>query len=154
MKQTHWTEQKDDHLKAHYHQKTATEIALDLNISKQSVLRRARKLGLARKTESGTAQRRKYSAEEDNYIQQNVQTYGVAQVASTLQRTEEAIRMRAKRLGIKITDPTVGLSPEQEQIVWENLTHKSYREIGDMIDKSAEAVRWHCRQRQWKKQRS
>lgn len=147
MTKKQWTTKDDQYLASFYHLKPATELAKHLKVSKQSVMRRAKKLQLGSKNDLGTAQRKRYALEEDRYISEHIKKHGAAHVATALQRTEEGIRSRAKRLGIKLADPTKSLTPEQEQVILDNLPDKTYHEIGVLIGKSGEAVGWHCRQR-------
>lgn len=151
MAKTKWTEKDDQYLTAFYHLKPATTLAKHLKISKQSVLRRAKKLNLGSKHTLRTAQRRRYSSDEDRYIFEYLKKHGAAHIALALQRTEQGIRNRAKRLGIQLGHPTSGLTPKQEQVILESLPHKTYHEIGELLGKSGEAIRWHCRQRKWTK---
>lgn len=151
MRHTKWTSVMDRYLRNNYHLAPASEIASTLKVSKQAVLRRARNLGIEKKSLVGTAQRGSYLPQEDNYIKENIHSIGALAVAKNLERPYEGIRKRANRLGIHIGGDNGALTPEQEAILIANIQHKTYREIGLLIDRNEEAVRWHARQRGLKK---
>ena len=115
-KHTNWTDEMDAYLVANYHSKPASQIAAELQTSKQAILRRARKLDVKRKTESDSAERPTYTAEEDAYIKD----------LSTARHVK-------------------ALTDKEQQYLEQNLGVKSYAEIGQVLNRNADAVRWHAR---------
>ncbi|WP_287832193.1 hypothetical protein [Idiomarina sp.] len=144
-KHTNWTEEMDAYLVAHYHLKAASQIATELYTSKQAVLRRARKLGVKRKADSDSAERPTYSAEEDAYIKGFIEQQGIEAVAEHLNRSVNAIRKRAQRLGVSTASHMKALTEKEQQYLEQNLGVKSYAEIGQVLNRNADAVRWHAR---------
>lgn len=144
-KHTDWTDEMDAYLVAQYHSKPASQIAAEIQTSKQAVLRRARKLGIKRKTESDSAERATYSAEEDAYIKDFVAEHGIEAVAEHLNRSTNAIRKRAQRLDVSTASHVKALTDEEQQYLEQNLKVKSYAEIGQVLNRKADTVRWHAR---------
>jgi hypothetical protein len=144
-KHTSWTDEMDAYLVANYHSKPASQIATELQTSKQAVLRRARKLDVKRKTESDSAERPTYSAEEDAYIKDFVVEQGIEAVAEHLNRSINAIRKRAQRLGVSTASHVKALTDEEQKYLEQNIGVKSYAEIGQVLNRNADAVRWHAR---------
>ncbi len=105
----------------------------------------AKKLGIKRKTESDSAKRPTYSAEEDAYIKHFVALQGIEAVAEHLNRSTNAIRKRAQRLGVSTASHVKTLIEEEQQYLEQNLEVKSYAEIGQVLNRNADAVRWHAR---------
>lgn len=140
-----WTDEMDAYLVAHYHSKPASQIAAELQTSKAAVLRRARKLGVKRKAESNSAERPTYTAEEDAYIKDFVEQQGIEAVAEHLNRSVNAIRKRAQRLGVSTASHVKALTDEEQKYLEQNLGVKSYAEIGQVLNRNADAVRWHAR---------
>ena len=144
-KHTNWNDEMDAYLVAHYHSKPASQIATELQTSKQAILRRARKLDVKRKTESDSAERPTYTAEEDSYIKDFVAEQGIEAVAEHLNRSVNAIRKRAQRLGVSTARHVKALTDKEQQYLEQNLGVKSYAEIGQVLNRNADAVRWHAR---------
>ena len=144
-KHTNWTDEMDAYLVAHYHSKAASQIATELQTSKQAVLRRARKLDVKRKTDSDSAERPTYSAEEDAYIKDSIEQQGIEAVAGHLNRSVNAIRKRAQRLGVSTASHVKALTEEEQKYLERNLGINSYAEIGQVLNRNADAVRWHAR---------
>lgn len=144
-KHTSWTDEMDAYLVAHYDSKPASQIAIELKTSKQAVLRRARKLGVKRKTESDSAERPTYTPEEDAYIKDFVEQQGIEAVAEHINRSINAVRKRAQRLGVSTASHVKALTEDELQYLEQNLGVKSYAEIGQVLNRNADAVRWHAR---------
>lgn len=134
-----WTSEKDRFLRANYHSMTAVALADALKCDRQVLLRRARVLNIRTKREAGTSIRRPYSESEKQFIRDHVAQDGVASVARELGRTEEAIRVFAKKNKISVGDQS--WSEAHTQYLLENYDLKTAREIAVVVGRQAEAVR-------------
>lgn len=97
-----WTTQADNSLVKHYHTMSAEELAILLGASKSAILRRARILGIPKKSEE-TYSSKSYTQAEVIFILDKVNKIGVTAVSKALKRSEEAIRVFCKRRKIKIS---------------------------------------------------
>jgi hypothetical protein len=102
-------------------------------------------LDVKRKTESDSAERPTYTTEEDAYIKDFVAEQGIEAVAEHLKRSVTAIRKRAQRLRVSTASHVKALTDEEQQYLEQNLGVKSYAEIGPVLNRNADAVRWHAR---------
>lgn len=96
-----WGTRRDNFLIKHYHDMSASELAAHFGITKSAVLRRSRKLGIPKKTE--TYHHQPYTHAEMVLILEKVNKIGPAAVAAEINRTEQAIRVFCKRRKIRIT---------------------------------------------------
>lgn len=144
-KRIKWSKQMDRYLRCYYHRKSVKYLAERLGIKKSAVLRRARKLEIQSKREAGTALKALYREEEVVFIHDNIKQLGVAGVASKLNRTSEAVRRKANRLGLYTNSRNKPLSHSEQQIIKDNIETKTYRGIAKLLGRGEEETRWHAR---------
>lgn len=140
---TIWTEEMDLTLLDEYEIKSATALAMELGVSKQALIRRARKIGVPKKAYSLKAVKRNYLQSEDDFIRANVFELGVKAVAEKLNRSEEGIRGRAKRLGVSVGD--IKWTDEEKALLLKYYRTLTYGVIGLLVGKSEDAVGFYAR---------
>lgn len=140
-----WTKKMDRYLKKHYHNKTASQIASELFISKTAVIRRAKKLNIESKTSAGTSMRAAYTPDETLFLEEHLKALGVEKVAELLGRSPEAIRIKANRLGLLTGTKFRPLRDYERECIERYITSKTYKEIGQLIGRGEEETRWHAR---------
>lgn len=141
----------DKYLKQNYELLTARQIAAKLNISKHAVHRRVNKLKLPCKRHLETALCRAYSSDEAEFIKANACKLNVSQIAVALGRTEDSVRSKSKRMKISLATKVRPLSTEEQIFIEKNYKVMTYREIGELINRSEEQTRWHTRTLGFKK---
>ena len=91
---------RDNYLTKHSHDMSATELAAHFGVTKSAVLRRERKLGIPKKTETYHQPDKRA---EIALILEKVNKIGPSAVVAELKRTEQAIRVFCKCRKIRIT---------------------------------------------------
>jgi hypothetical protein len=125
---SHWTKEKDDYLKLHYHSLLAKEIADHVGMSYYQTVSRARRLKVANTLVT-------WSREETIFLLEHIQTEPLPWVAEQLGRTMAAVSLRPKQLGI-----FPGWSGHDDQVLLQNLGKRTNAEIGQMIRRPEYAV--------------
>lgn len=143
-KRAQWTIAKDNFLIQYYHSMTSADLAQTLDASRQSVLRRARHLGIPKKTDDQCKHKR-YTAAEKAFILDNVNKLGPVAVGDALNRSEESIRIFCKRRKINIIfHPT--WTRRNTQYLKKHAMLISVHDIAKHLGKTAEAVRKYASQ--------
>lgn len=97
-----WTPEMDEMVINEYHQLSVNKLASRLSVSKHSLLRRAKKLGLGSKKTKGTWIHRPWTELEISslayYVRETRLTY--AQIAIKLNRTAKALENKCKEVGL------------------------------------------------------
>lgn len=134
-----WTTQSDNSLIKHYHTMSAEELAILLGVSKSAILRRARVLGIPKKSEESYSSK-SYTQAEVLFILEKVNKIGVTAVANALKRSEEAIRIFCKRRKIKICF-TPSWTAKQTKLLRTHGHMLNIEELSLKLGKSPQAIR-------------
>lgn len=112
-----WTNQEIQFLTKNWGQIPLKQVMEQLDRTEDSVMRKARRLGLnVRKLEEEML-KRKWSAGEDNFILENYKSQNILKISQHLHRTVSAIRKRALYLGV--SDKVVRWSESEEEFLKE-----------------------------------
>lgn len=95
-----WTEQEIKYLTDNWDKLVPAQIMESLGRTKDSIMRKARRLGLNVNKNEGDKLKRKWREEEDNFIIENYKLLSVGEISAQLKRTVSAIRKRALALGV------------------------------------------------------
>jgi hypothetical protein len=106
-----WTEEEDAILKANYATEGTACAALLPNRTRKAIKSRALLIGLTYAFEQ--SDHRRYTAEEDRFLIENYQKFGVTYCATALNRSPQTIKSRAAKV-LKITKPPVVLWTQEE----------------------------------------
>lgn len=135
-----------------YNTWTTEQIALHLGISPQAVARKAKRYGVANKSPvRKPGKRKKYSHADEELIKNNILSKGSLWVSQKLNRSEESVKSKAKRMGLSIGEKYVW-PPEDIKLLMDNFDDMSYQELGRLIGKTGEAVRKFARSKGMLKQ--
>lgn len=133
-----WGTRRDNYLIKHYHDMSASALAACFGISKSAVLRRARILGIPKKTE--TYHHQPYTHAEIALILEKVNKVGVRAVADEINRSEQAIRVFCKRRNIRIKF-SPNWSRAQTKYLKESGPSLTVEELAIKLKKSPLAIR-------------
>jgi hypothetical protein len=134
-----WTLKKDKLLLNKYFNMTVQELATILGTNSKAVLRRARLLQIPKKTDIPELNKQ-YTETEIAFIVTKVNKIGVTEVATTLNRSEEAIRVFCKRRNIRITVHNLW-TRKQIKYLNQNALKLSIEELAKDLGKSPQAIR-------------
>ncbi|MCM3254520.1 hypothetical protein [Priestia aryabhattai] len=95
--QKRWTKEEDRFLIQHYGAMTLQKMGEHLHRSKESVNKRLTRLNLR---DSDTALRKKWTLEQDAFLQENIDTMNNREMALSLGRSPSSIATRIKVLGL------------------------------------------------------
>lgn len=95
-----WTHQEIQYLLDNWGKVSLARIMESLDRSEDSVMRKARRLGLNVNKTEDSLKKKRWSEEEDNYIINNYRVLTVDEISERLGRTVYAIRKRALALGV------------------------------------------------------
>lgn len=95
-----WTQQEIQYLKENWGKTSPVHIMEDLGRTEDSVMRKARRLGLDVNKSEEDMLKKRWKSEEDNFITENYGVLAVEVISLQLGRTVSAIRKRALALGI------------------------------------------------------
>lgn len=144
-KHTTWSKSMDRYLKTNYYKRTARQIAGRLEVSKSTVLRRAKKLNLESTAYATTAERRVYSDDEIRFIQESAGKLSIEKVAEHLSRSPDAVRQKANRMNLLTATKVRPFTEEELNFIRDNIASMSYREIAAMLGRGEEQTRWYFR---------
>lgn len=130
-----WTPEMDEMVIKQYHQVSVNKLANRLKVSKHSLLRRSKKLGIGSKKTKGTEIHRPWTELEISslayYVGETRQTY--SQIAMKLNRTAKAVENKCK---------VVGLCKGNKHMQWDDekdaYLRKYYPQVGIYVKHLAE----------------
>jgi len=131
-----WTPDDDKYLANNWDQKLVRDLETDLGRTKGSILRRARALGLAKKSE--------WSFEDEEFIRHLLPEYGVEYCARHLKRSMESVRVKAKRMGIRIVSKYHNDYTQEEDAllrVISKLPSLTFAQAAHILGRSPEGMR-------------
>lgn len=131
-----WTPADDEYLRKNWVKKLVSDLEKELGRKRGSILRRARALGLGKKSD--------WSFEEETYLEHLLPVYGVEHCASHLKRSKESVRVKAKRLGIRIPSKYHNdYSQEEDALlrVISKLPSLTYPRCSEILERGPEGLR-------------
>lgn len=130
-----WTLEMDELVISEYHQLSVNKLASRLRVSKHSLLRRAKKLGLGSKKTKGTEINRPWTELEISslayYVRETRLTY--AQIAIKLNRTAKALENKCKEVGLCKGNKHMQWDDEKDAFLKEY-----YPQVGFYVERLAE----------------
>lgn len=136
-----WTKEEDALLRKSYPNKHISELLTILpGRSKKAIEMRCRTLGIKK----GESYQRKsnnpkaYTEKEDAYIRKFYPIRQASEIAKTLKRTENSIRLRAKVIGVKRGNWM--WKPQEDEYLRDNYTKMRIQAIADHLGKTYSAV--------------
>ena len=110
---------------------------LKLNRTKDSIVRKAIRIGLDTRKKEEDLLRLRWDTKSDNYIIKNYKKQTFAQIGKILNRSATAVRKRATYLGITVT---VKKWTEEEEYLYENWGIRNVNYIAKRINRSKDGV--------------
>lgn len=92
-----WDQDEERYLAAHYNKQSIKKLAQALDRSKESVQRKAQKMGL---TTPAKKERRSWTKQEEAYMERMYEKQSAAETARKLKRTVVSVRKKARALGL------------------------------------------------------
>jgi hypothetical protein len=87
----------------------------------------------------------KWSVQDEQYLQDMVTDMTVAEIAKALIRTEQAVRIKASRMGLHVNQSVRRMwTPEEDRFLYDATMHMSLREAGKHLGRSKTSVRSRC----------
>ena len=135
-----WTPEEDAELERLYAEPSLQlkDIVDTVGRHRNQVIRRAKKLGLV------LASSVQWPEADDQLLIDHVGVKGILWCAKQLDRSEEAVRMRARRLGLKTADARSNIWTKEEDgyIVEKRQQGVGFQEIGEALGRTQEATRY------------
>lgn len=136
----HLSDEKREYIRTHYYTQPASKIAKALGISKSKVLREVTKMALAKKSTTVHAERRPMTETEAAFIREKAGKLTTSAIALELQRSEESVRMYAKRQGISLQRQS-RYSLDEDTFLHAHYGTMPNQEIAQVLDRTQESVR-------------
>jgi hypothetical protein len=133
-----WSDSEIQFLKKNWGIMPFEQITGTLERSNDSVLRKARRLGLDVRKKEEEKVKRKWKPEEDAYILENYKREPTAEISRHLRRTEPAIRKRALYLGV--AGEMVRWSEKEEEFLKEKWGILNLDTIAKKLNRSKNSV--------------
>lgn len=135
-----WNEYEEQYLKDHHHKKTYNLIARHLGRTTSSVQQKAISLGIHKSRNYD-----RWTKEELDDLKQSIENgdFRPAELAYSMDRTEQAIRHKALELGLLKSKEEIAytkLSKEKELFIIENADKMTDIELAQMLNVSEKAV--------------
>lgn len=131
-----WSTEDDDFISNHYENLPVEKVASELGRHPSSIKRRAKRLGVDHKSS--------WRKDQHEFVRAHLPTHGFEYVSKNLGKTEEAVRLHARRHNIPMPNARTDYwTPQEDADLIKNLPFMTYSQIGKMLDRTQEA----CRQR-------
>lgn len=140
-----WTEEEEQFLRDNYRSMSNSKLAKALGRTKHSVDGRIKKLNLKRRAKRKPSESRRWTVEEDAFLESNYMNMPHAKIAKALNRTVPSIRMRCKGLGFTKSSPSMW-TDEEDQFLRGNYKDLTYQQIADKLGKKLYVVSARCRE--------
>ena len=134
----HWSIEDVDYLKNNWHNNSIEALMLKLNRTKDSVFRKAIRIGLNTRKKEEDLLRIRWDKKSDNYIIKNYKKQTSAQIGKILNRSATVVRKRAAYLGI--TGTVKKWTEEEEEYLYENWGVRNINTIAKKLNRSRNAV--------------
>ncbi len=133
-----WTQQEMQYLKENWGQASLAQIMQSLDRTEDSVMRKARRLGLNVNKSEEDKLKKRWSEEEDNFIIENYRVLTVEVISKRLGRTVPAIRKRALALGV--TEEVSRWTPEEMEFLNEKWGILNLETIAKKLNRTRNSV--------------
>ncbi|MGE5632223.1 MAG: helix-turn-helix transcriptional regulator [Caulobacteraceae bacterium] len=134
----YWTRQEIEYIEKNWGTTSLAQIMEDLGRSEDSIMRKARRLGLDVHKTEGDKLKKKWSSGEDDFIIKNYKVLTVEEISQYLNRTVSAIRKRALALGV--TKEVNRWSLEEENFLKEKWGIINLDTIAQKLNRSRNSV--------------
>lgn len=133
-----WTYEEVRYILENWGIKSLEDIMKRLDRTEDSVMRKARRLGLSIHKKDEDLKKRRWTKEEDKYILDHYKKISLDRISLYIDRTTSSIRKRARAL--KISTVVTHWTREEEQILFEKWGIISVDTISKQLNRSKNAV--------------